>query len=200
MLVLDSNTISYYFRGDPQVVQRLQALRPADLGVPAIVEYELRYGLLRLPNDVAAPRLAALAQLLRPMQLLPFDREPLINSHMAATAVWRDEMQGVARSQGLFSLTRHTTRQFARQTPSRRANFARYQRGGCGQIGRSLPCAAWHRSPGYDLRRTRRDLPDLTRNAAHGGINQRFQNVPPTPPAFASSLRPRVRPSGRMIH
>jgi tRNA(fMet)-specific endonuclease VapC len=75
MLVLDSNTISYYFRGDPQVVPRLQSLRPIDFGVSAIVEYELRYGLLRLPNDVAAPRLAALAQLLRPMQLLPFDSE-----------------------------------------------------------------------------------------------------------------------------
>ena len=73
MLILDSNTISYYFRGDPMVVPRLQALRPAELGVPAIVEYELRYGLLRLPADSAAPRLAALARLLEPMQLLPFD-------------------------------------------------------------------------------------------------------------------------------
>jgi tRNA(fMet)-specific endonuclease VapC len=75
MLVLDSNTISYYFRGDPQVVPRLQALRPVDLGVPAIVEYELRYGLLRLPPDAAQPRLTALAQLLRPMQRLPFDSD-----------------------------------------------------------------------------------------------------------------------------
>lgn len=75
MLVLDSNTISYYFRGDPQVVPRLQALRPADLSVPAIVEYELRYGLMRLPAIAAAPRLAALAQFLLPVQLLPFDSE-----------------------------------------------------------------------------------------------------------------------------
>ncbi len=75
MLILDSNTISYYFRGDPLVVPRLQALRPAEVGVPAIVEYELRYGLLRLPVEAAAPRLEALAQLLRPMQLLPFDSE-----------------------------------------------------------------------------------------------------------------------------
>jgi tRNA(fMet)-specific endonuclease VapC len=73
MLILDSNTISYYFRGDPQVVPRLQALRPADVGVPAIVEYELRYGLLRLPQEAATPRLAALAQLLQPMQRLAFD-------------------------------------------------------------------------------------------------------------------------------
>ena len=75
MLILDSNTISYYFRGDPQVVPRLQAVRPADLGVPSIVEYELRYGLLRLPQEAATPRLAALAQFLRPMQVLPFDAE-----------------------------------------------------------------------------------------------------------------------------
>ena len=75
MLILDSNTISYYFRGDPQVVPRLQALRPVDLGVPAIVEYELRYGLLRLPAAAGKPRLEALEQLLRPMRRLPFDQE-----------------------------------------------------------------------------------------------------------------------------
>jgi tRNA(fMet)-specific endonuclease VapC len=75
MLILDSNTLSYYFRGDPQVVPRLQALSPAELGVPAIVEYELLYGLLRLPPEAAEPRLAALAALLRPMRVLPFDSE-----------------------------------------------------------------------------------------------------------------------------
>jgi tRNA(fMet)-specific endonuclease VapC len=57
------------------VVPHLQALSPADIGVPAIVEYELRCGLLRLPPDAADPRLAALAALLRPMQVLPFDSE-----------------------------------------------------------------------------------------------------------------------------
>ena len=75
MLVLDSNTISYYFRGDPLVVPRMQALKPADVGVPAIVQYELRYGLRRLPPEAAAPRLAALAKLLQPLQVLPFDSE-----------------------------------------------------------------------------------------------------------------------------
>ena len=75
MLILDSNTISYYFRGDPQVVPRLQALSPAQTGVAAIVECELRYGLLRLPLEAATPRLAALSALLRPMQVLPFDSE-----------------------------------------------------------------------------------------------------------------------------
>jgi tRNA(fMet)-specific endonuclease VapC len=75
MLILDTNTISYYFRGDPKVVPRLQAIRPADLAVPAIVEYELRYGLLRLSPALAEPRLKAVTQLLQPMQVLPFDSE-----------------------------------------------------------------------------------------------------------------------------
>lgn len=75
MLILDSNTISYYLRGDPQVVPRIQALPPAEIGVPAIVEYELRFGLLRLPPEAAEPRLAALTKLLRPMQMLSFDSE-----------------------------------------------------------------------------------------------------------------------------
>jgi tRNA(fMet)-specific endonuclease VapC len=55
------------------VVRRLQAVPPANVGIPAIVEYELRYGLLRLPPEAAAPRLAVLEKLLAPMQTLPFD-------------------------------------------------------------------------------------------------------------------------------
>lgn len=80
MWVLDSNTISYYMRGDTMVVPRLRALRPADVGVPAIVEYELRYGLQRLPPEAAAPRLAALAQLLQPLKSLSFDQECAVHA------------------------------------------------------------------------------------------------------------------------
>jgi tRNA(fMet)-specific endonuclease VapC len=75
MVLLDTNTISYYLRGDPKVVPRLQALAPAETGVPAIVAYELRYGLLRLPDAVAKPRLAAVEALLRAMWIAPFDDE-----------------------------------------------------------------------------------------------------------------------------
>lgn len=75
MLVLDTNTISYFFRGVRSVVDHFQAQRPQDLGVPSVVEYELRYGLLRLPPARAKPRLKALALLLETMQTLPFDRD-----------------------------------------------------------------------------------------------------------------------------
>ncbi|MDR0625956.1 MAG: type II toxin-antitoxin system VapC family toxin [Bifidobacteriaceae bacterium] len=75
MLLLDANTISYYFRGDPQVVPRLQALSPDDVGVPAVVAYELRYGLARLGPGQAGRRLQALETLLLPMWTAPFDGE-----------------------------------------------------------------------------------------------------------------------------
>ena len=52
LIALDTNTISHYFRGDAQVVPRLQALRPADVAVPAIVEYELRYGATLVTRNV----------------------------------------------------------------------------------------------------------------------------------------------------
>ena len=75
MLALDSNTISYYFRGDPSVVPRLQAVSPVDVAVPAIVVYELQYGLRRLPAEAARQRLDALRAFLRPLQILPFNEK-----------------------------------------------------------------------------------------------------------------------------
>ena len=40
MLALDTNTVSYFFRGDPLVTARIAALAPSDLAIPAIVAYE----------------------------------------------------------------------------------------------------------------------------------------------------------------
>lgn len=73
MVVLDTNTVSYYFRGDVRVVERLSSLAPAEVSVSAIAEYELRYGLLRLPEIAAAPRLKALDAFLAPLKVLSFD-------------------------------------------------------------------------------------------------------------------------------
>ena len=73
MFALDTNTISYYFRGDPQVVPRMHALPPARVGVPSVVVYELRYGLMRLAPAAAQSRLEALDTFLAALQVLDFD-------------------------------------------------------------------------------------------------------------------------------
>ena len=73
MLALDTNTVSYYFRGDPAVVPRLQALPPSQVALPSVVLYELRYGLMRLPAAAAQPRLEALSRFIAPLVVLDFD-------------------------------------------------------------------------------------------------------------------------------
>ena len=45
---------------------------------------------------------------------------------------------------------------------------------GCAEILPSLCRAPWHRSPGYDLRRTTCDHHDFGSNAAYGGLVQCF--------------------------
>lgn len=73
MLALDTNTISYFFRGEPAVVQAMSRHSPARLAVPSVVAYELRYGLLRLSGEAAARRLQALDTVLGALQSLEFD-------------------------------------------------------------------------------------------------------------------------------
>lgn len=43
--LLDTNTVSYYFKGNPGVVAHLQATSPALIYLPAIVIYEIEYGI-----------------------------------------------------------------------------------------------------------------------------------------------------------
>ncbi|TAG81451.1 MAG: type II toxin-antitoxin system VapC family toxin [Burkholderiales bacterium] len=75
MLILDTNTVSYYLRGDTAVVNKLRAIAPSDVSIPAIVEYELRYGFERLPEQVRTRGMARLTDVLQALQVLPFDSD-----------------------------------------------------------------------------------------------------------------------------
>lgn len=73
--ILDTNIVSYYLRGDDRVTQPLQRLSPSQVAVPAIVEYELRFGLLRLKGKTARARINALDAFLSPITILAFDSD-----------------------------------------------------------------------------------------------------------------------------
>jgi tRNA(fMet)-specific endonuclease VapC len=71
MYVLDTNTVSYFFRGEGGVAGRLLATPPRDIALSAITTYELRFGIGRIAK---ATRLAAqLETLLAWVTVLPFD-------------------------------------------------------------------------------------------------------------------------------
>ena len=47
MFALDTNTLIYFFKGEGQVAERLLATPPTQIAVPAIVLYELYFGIAK---------------------------------------------------------------------------------------------------------------------------------------------------------
>jgi len=45
--ILDTNTLIYFFKGIGNVADNLLAVSPKDIGIPAVVLYELDYGISR---------------------------------------------------------------------------------------------------------------------------------------------------------
>lgn len=71
--LIDTNTISYYLRGVSSVVVRWQATSPQVMATSALVAYELRYGLARLPVDASARYREKIERILGFLPVLAFD-------------------------------------------------------------------------------------------------------------------------------
>ena len=71
--MLDTNTVGYLLRGQPNVARRMAAKPPERLCLSAVTEGELRYGLAKRPE--AAKLLAAAQELLSAIEVLPWTRE-----------------------------------------------------------------------------------------------------------------------------
>jgi tRNA(fMet)-specific endonuclease VapC len=89
MYVLDTNTLIYFFRGEGRVAERLLAISPADIALPAVVVYELETGIARSSDP--AKRRGQLDQLLQAVAVLPFGVEA---ARAAASLRARLEQEG----------------------------------------------------------------------------------------------------------
>jgi tRNA(fMet)-specific endonuclease VapC len=69
---LDTNTLSYYMRGEGGVARHLAATSPQQVALPAIVIYEIRFGLRRATRQA---QLAAFESMVQACTILPFDDE-----------------------------------------------------------------------------------------------------------------------------
>lgn len=78
MVVLDTNTVVHYFRGEGNVAERLLACRPDEVALPAVVVCELETGSRKAPR--ANRRRAQLQRLLDVVAVLPFDRAAAIEA------------------------------------------------------------------------------------------------------------------------
>lgn len=72
MYVLDTNILIYFFKGVGNVPHRLLSVSPKDIGVPAIVIYELEYGIAR--SSSPTKRQEQMEELCSLVKVLPFGR------------------------------------------------------------------------------------------------------------------------------
>ncbi|MBT4268011.1 MAG: type II toxin-antitoxin system VapC family toxin [Deltaproteobacteria bacterium] len=70
MFVLDTNILIYYFKGIGRVAEKMLAQPPGEIGIPAIVLYELQVGIAK----ASAPkkRKSQLNSLIEIVRILPF--------------------------------------------------------------------------------------------------------------------------------
>ena len=71
MILLDTNVIVHYLKGDPAIVARIHKASRGELAIPAIAVYELEYGTLR--SKLPARRRRELEQGLEHIRHVPFD-------------------------------------------------------------------------------------------------------------------------------
>ena len=121
--LLDTDSVSYFLRGEGHVAERLLAMPAPDVGLPAPVLYESRYGMRRMEDGRRRKRLlGALDELLRFMDVVPFDAAAAECAAIARADLSRRgvmvgsvdmQIAGIALAIGAALVTRNT-REFAR--------------------------------------------------------------------------------------
>jgi len=120
MIVLDTNTLIYFFKGMGRVAEHLIARPPKEIGLPAIVVYELETGIAK--SDNAGRRRRQLDEFRATARFLPFGAE-----EAARSAILRAELErqgtpigpldtliaGTALARGAVLIT-HNTKEFSR--------------------------------------------------------------------------------------
>ena len=97
MLALDTDTVSFFLRGEGRVAERLSLSDPASVGIPSVVLHELRYGMLRTGGGTR--KRADLETFLDSITVLPLDARSA-----AAAAQARIELDRLGQQIGPFDI------------------------------------------------------------------------------------------------
>ena len=129
MWALDTNTLIYFFKGKGRVAAELLARAPQEIGIPAVVLFELRVGIAK--SDEPGRRSEQLARLTAVTRLLPLgDREAQVAAELRAELERAGEpigpydtlIAGTALAHGATLVTRNT-REFTRVRDLRVENW-----------------------------------------------------------------------------
>jgi tRNA(fMet)-specific endonuclease VapC len=90
LILLDTNVVVHYLKGDPAIVVRIHKASRGELAIPAIVVYELEYGTLR--SKLPARRRRELEAGLEHIRHVPFDSAAAMSAATIRVAL---EKQGL---------------------------------------------------------------------------------------------------------
>lgn len=120
MWVLDTNTLIYFFKGQGRVSDRLLSHPPGDIGIPAIVLYELEVGIAKSTSPrKRREQLKALADVTRVLPIGPAEAESAarirVNLEKRGTPIGPYDLliAGTAQAENATLVTRNT-REFGR--------------------------------------------------------------------------------------
>jgi len=120
MYALDTNTLSYFFKGIGQVAKRLLATPPSEIAIPTVVLFEIEFGLVR--SNRSRKHWKQLGALVAQATILPFGPpEARVSAQIrsqlesAGTPIGPYDLliAGTALSHGAVLVT-HNTREFGR--------------------------------------------------------------------------------------
>lgn len=118
-VALDTNTLSYFFRGEGRVAQRMRDVPPHAVSLPAIVVYEINFGLRRAGRR---QQLEAFGRMVQVTTVLDFDLEAADHAarirtelEAAGTPIGPTDLLIAATAmRHRRTLVTHNTREFAR--------------------------------------------------------------------------------------
>ena len=120
MYVLDTNTLSYFFRGKGRIAENLAKVSPSEVAIPTIVLFEIETGIAKSPQ--ATKRRAQLDEAVSAIRVLPFGRKEAKSAariradlEAAGTPIGPYDVliAGTAAANGATLVTRNT-REFGR--------------------------------------------------------------------------------------
>ena len=86
MWVLDTNTLIYFFKGEGNVAKEMLSRSPDSIGIPSIVLYELKVGIMKSTSP--RKRARQLEELMAVVRILPFG-----DTEAAVSAVIRSNLE-----------------------------------------------------------------------------------------------------------
>jgi len=78
MYVLDTNTLIYFFKGEGNVAKKLLSISPKEVAIPAIVIYEIEYGIAKSTSP--KKRQSQLTEICSLVSILPFSSKEALSA------------------------------------------------------------------------------------------------------------------------